>query len=87
LGLGPSVGDVISGGVLRFFGQLYLALGANPMCHFLAQGFLAIYVIIRVFRAFDWLLAYLEPKLWLKNQKFVKTNTFTNADPGYIIPY
>ena len=31
-------------------------------------------------------LAYLEPKLWLKNQNFVKNYTPTNADHGYIIP-
>jgi len=34
LGLEFSGGDVTSRGVSRFFAQLYLALGANPMSHF-----------------------------------------------------
>jgi len=32
------------------------------------------------------LLAYLEPKLWLKKHKLRKNYTRTNDDPGYIIP-
>jgi len=37
------------------FGQLYLALGSNPMSYFLAQVFFANQAEIRVFRALEWL--------------------------------
>jgi len=53
--LGFSVGDVIMRACFRFFGQVYVALGANSTSHFLAQVFFANYAMMRVFRVFDWL--------------------------------
>jgi len=54
------------GNVFAFFGQVYLALGANPRGHFLAQEFLQTRLKSSPLETLIGLLAYLQPKLWLK---------------------
>jgi len=71
---------------LRFFGQIYLALGANPMSHFLAHVFLESRLSSESSEPLIGFIAYLEPKLWLKIKKMDKNSTATNVDPGYITP-
>jgi len=46
----------------RLFGQLYLALGANPMSHFLAKFFLQTRLRSASLERLNGFLAYLEPK-------------------------
>jgi len=47
-------------------GRDYLALGANPRSHFLAQVFLESRLSSDSLEPLFGLLAYLEPKIWLK---------------------
>jgi len=70
--VGFSLGDVIMKACFCLCGQVYLALGANPTGHFLAQFFWESRLSSKSLEPFIGLLAYLEPKLWLKNQTFVK---------------
>jgi len=39
----------------QLFGQLYPALGANPMSEIVGSFFFGVQNIIRVFKALDWL--------------------------------
>jgi len=51
----------------RLFGQVYQALDTNPIGHFLAQDFLQTKLQSTSLEdSLIGLLAYLEPKLWLK---------------------
>ena len=58
------------GTCFRFFGQGYLILGAKPMSHFLAQVFFEPRLSSESLEPLIGLLAYLEPKLWLKKQNW-----------------
>jgi len=62
------------------------ALGANPTDYFLAQVFLESRLSSEALEPLIGFVAYLEPKLWLKQQKLVINSAPTNADPGYITP-
>jgi len=69
--------DVTSGGVLRFFGQFYVALGANPMSHFWLKFFLESRLSSESLEPLIGFLAYLEPILLLKKQKLIRNFTPT----------
>jgi len=67
------LGDVIMGTCFRPCGQVYLALGANPMGHFFGSiFFLESRLSYQSLELLIGLLAYLEPKLWLKIQNLLK---------------
>jgi len=69
LDLGFSWGKVESGGYLCvFFSCLYLALVANPLRHFLVQVVLETRPKSASLETFNGFLAFLEPKLWIKNK-------------------
>jgi len=72
--------------LLRFYGQLYPAPGANPMSQFLVQVFLETRLSAESLEPLIGFLAYLEPKLWPKIQTLVKICTPTNANLGCIWP-
>jgi len=69
--LGFSVVDVTMVACFYLFGQVYLALGTNPTNHFWLKFFwkLGYNLHLELLIGF---LAYLEPKLWLKNTIFDK---------------
>jgi len=60
-----------------------LTLGTNPKRHFFAQVFFGIQDVIESLEPLIGLLAYLEPKLWLKKQKLVKNLSHTKGNPGH----
>jgi len=62
----------VTSGCFCIFGELYLALGTNPMSQFLGSKCFGIQAIIRVFRALIGFLSYLQQKFWLKNSVFRK---------------
>jgi len=51
------------GAILRFFGQIYLALGANPMSQFFGSGFFGTRLSSEPLEPLTGFLAYLESKL------------------------
>jgi len=69
--MGFLVGDVIMGACC-FFGQLYLALGANPTSHCFGSKFFGNLAIIGVFRALDWLSGIFRAKIMAQKTKIVK---------------
>jgi len=81
-----SLGETSQLGVFAFLGQLYLALGANPLSHLFGSSFLGNQVIIRVFRALDWLSSISGVKIMAKKIEIGKNATPTNANPGCITP-
>jgi len=75
------------GEFLHFFGQNCPALGTNPMNQFFSlKFFLETKLPSESIEPLIGFLAYLEPKLWPKNQKVVKMSTHTNANLGCITP-
>jgi len=72
LGLGFSVGDITVGACFCVFDQLYLALGANPTKHFWLKIFVETRRSSASSEPLNDLLAYLDPKLWLKTPFFTK---------------
>ena len=77
LGLGFSVDDVIISACFHYFGQVYLALGVNPTNHSLAQVFGKTRTWSASLEPLIGFLAYLKPKLWLKNPSFDKNKKVT----------
>ena len=71
------MGDVIMEACFHLFGQVYLALGANPIGHFLAHVFLETRLKSTFLGHLIGILAYLEPKLWPKNLIFGKIERVT----------
>jgi len=87
LGLVFFGGNVTSGRVLRFFGQHYPALGANPTSHIFGPGILLdTRLPSEPSEPLIGFLAYLEPKLWPKKQKLVNISTPANAKLWCITP-
>ena len=71
------------GGCFRIFDWCYLALDANPTSHFwLKFYFWKLDCNPGLSEPLIGILAYLEPKLWLK--KTCKNSTPTNGNHGYI---
>jgi len=70
--VGFSLGDVIMGTCFHPCGQVYLALGANPTCHFFDSFLLESKLSSKSLEPLIAFIAYLELKLWLKKQKLVK---------------
>jgi len=67
--------------VFAFFGLLYAALDANPMSQFFSlKAFLETRLPSESLEPSIDFLAYLEPKLWLKNKKVAKISAPTNSN-------
>jgi len=62
------------------FDQVYLALGTS---HFLGSKFFVTRLSSETLEAMIGILAYLEPKLWLKKQKLGKNSNPTKGNFGH----
>jgi len=73
--------------LLRFFSQLYPAMGANSTSQFFGSSFFwKLGLSYESLEPLIGFLTYLEPRLWPQNQKLVKRYRSTNVEPGYITP-
>ena len=74
------------GVILCFFDHLYPVLGGNPISHFFGEVFLGSRQNSTTLEHLIDFLAYLEPKLQVKNQNLAKMSVLTNLDLGWIAP-